>query len=251
MTKNKPKIVVFDFETSPQLGWFFGSKWETNIVKIESFETIISVAWMDADEKKVHTIAQWDFKGWKKGVWNDKELCKFFLGIISKYDIIVGQNSDQFDIKVFNTRLAFHGLEPVPQQKTFDTKKLAKNKLHLPSNSLDDMSQFFGIGGKLHHSGLDMWFGCRDGNKKDQAMMKKYNGLDVILTRDVFLKLLPYAKISNDFARLNGTDINCSNPTCGSSNLARIRQRMTASGLKQQYQCRDCYHYTQDSKVIR
>ncbi len=250
MKNNNPSIVVFDEETSPQLGYFFGGIWETNIVKIVEYETIITISYWDSKTNKVKSISQWDFPDWKKGKWNDKSLVKYFREILVTYDIIVGQNSDQFDIKLFNSRLAFHGLEALPAAQTFDTKKIAKSRLKLPSYSLEVMANFFGLEGKYHHSGLDMWFKCKDGDRTAQREMTHYCNVDVIKTKDVFFKLLPFVKFNNNYARLDGVNINCSNPTCGSKNLVKHKTRRTVSGLKQQYQCNDCGSYTTDPKLI-
>lgn len=255
MKKNKIKGVVLDYETSPQLGYFFGSKWETNIVKIIEFETIISASFEDFDNNKTVFIAQWDFPDWKKGKWNDKSIVKYIHDYLKDYDIIAGQNSDQFDVKVLNTRLAYWGFNQLPEQKTFDSKKIAKSKLHLPSYSLEDMLNFFGMGGKYHHIGFDMWLGCRDGDKKLQRMMKKYNNQDTKKTKRLLLeKLFPLMKQNNDFLKVNINKefgINCSNPACLSKNLIKSKRRRVTNGYKIQYQCKNCGHYTTDPKIIK
>lgn len=248
---NKPSVIVFDEETSPQLGYFFGGIWETNIIKVVEYETIITISYWDSKTDKVKSISQWDFPDWKKGKWNDKSLVKYFREIIIKYDIIVGQNSDQFDIKLFNSRLAFHGFDSLPAAQTFDTKKIAKGKLKLPSYSLDIMANFFGLEGKYHHSGLDMWFACRDGITSAQREMTHYCNIDVIKTKDLFYKLLPFVKFNSTYTRVNNVDINCSNPLCLSKNLIRHKLRRVANGFKQQYQCRDCGSYTSDTKLAK
>lgn len=251
MQNKKPHTIVFDEETSPMRGHFFGSIWETNIVGDIEWETIICISYWDSLTNKVKNIAQWDFPDWKKGVWNDKSLIKAFRKIIidGNYDIIAGQNSDQFDIKLFNARLAYWGFEPLPDYKTFDTKKIAKAKLKLPSYSLDVMAKFFGLGGKYHHSGLDMWFGSRDGNKKDQKEMAKYCNIDVIRTKDVLYKLLPFVKWTGVF--INGDRITCPSPLCLSTHMTKDKRAIVKGGWKQQWQCQTCGSYYTDPKIIK
>jgi len=253
MIKNKePSIIVFDIESSPSKGYFFGGIWETNIIKVLEYETIVCFSYWDNKTNKVKNIAQWDFKDWKKGVWNDKSIVEYFREIIIKYDIIAGQNSDQFDIKLFNARLAFWGFEPIPETKTLDTKKIAKSKLKLPSYSLEVMANFFGLEGKYHHSGLDMWFKSRDGDKKAQKEMSYYCNIDVVKTKDVLLKLLPFMKQFNDFKIAREDGIICSNPLCNSLNLIRHdKRRRVVGGYRNQYQCKDCHKYTTDTKLIK
>ena len=238
----EPSLIVFDFETSPQLGYFWGNIWETNIIKIMEYETVVCVSYWDSKTKKVKNLSQWDFPGWKKGKWNDKALIKAFREIIIGYDIIAGQNSDQFDIKVLNARLAFHGFDPIPTAKTFDTKKIAKGKLKLPSYSLEIMANFFGFEGKFHHSGLDMWFGCRDGVKSFQKEMVHYCNIDVIKTKDVLYKLLPFVS----FNQVANRDIQCGNAACMSTALQKRGTGVKNNGVRvQRYQCTDCGAWSQ------
>lgn len=253
MIKNKQKIIVFDEETSPGNGWFFGRLYETNIIRVESPETISNISWWDSETNKIKHLAQWDFKDWKKGVWNDKSLVRAFREVLIKgnYDIIAGQNSDQFDIKLFNARLAYHGLKPIPEYNTLDTKKLAKSKLKLHSYSLEHMAWFFGYGGKYHHSGLDMWFNSRDGIKKDQKEIVYYCDKDVSLTKDILINnLLPFIKLPSSYNRNDGIHLNCSNPSCGLFNLIRDKVRQVANGWRIQYVCKDCGHYTTDTNTL-
>ncbi len=246
MQNKEPSVIVFDEETSPQLGYFFGGIWETNIIKIVEYETIITISYWDSLTKKVRSLSQWDFPDWKKDKWNDKSLVKAFREIIIKYDIIAGQNSDQFDIKLFNSRLAYHRLTPLPEAKTFDTKKIAKSKLKLPSYSLEVMANFFGLEGKYHHSGMDMWFKCKAGDKSAQKEMTHYCNVDVIKTKDVLYKLLPFVKFSNEFSY---SEFQCPNPLCGAYKLTKSKRKIVKGGWKQQLQCQKCGSYKLDPRL--
>ncbi len=250
----EPHVIVFDEETSPMSGYFFGGTYETNIVgRVIEYETIICISYWDSITKKIKNIAQWDFPDWKKGKWNDKNLIKCFRDIIIKgdYDVIAGQNSDQFDIKLFNARLAFWGFDPLPECKTLDTKKIAKSKIKLPSYSLDTMANFFGFGGKYHHSGLDMWFNSRDGIKKDQKEMTYYCNVDVELTKNVLYKLLPFIKWTGEFVFINEDGVTCPNPVCQSTYMTKSHNRLVKGGIRYQYQCQECGAYYTNPKLIK
>ena len=248
MKKNKePVILSFDYETSPAKGYFFGGIWETDIIEVIEFEQILCVAYKLGDAP-VKVIGQDDFKGYKKGVLNDKELVEFFAPILDQADIVSGHNSDQFDIKVFNTRLLAHGLQPVPITKSFDTKKIAKNMFHLPSNKLDDIADFLGIGRKLStHKSL--WFGCENGDEKSWKYMKKYCQLDVALQHKVLEKILPFAKQTGDFVFVNKEGITCPSPLCLSKHMTKSKNRKVKGGYKIQYQCQNCGSYYTDNKI--
>lgn len=246
----KPKILAYDLETSPAKGYFFGGIWETNIIEMIEYEQILCVAWMEHGSNKVHVKGQDDFPSYKPGVLNDKDLVIFFRDIISQYDIVSGHNSDRFDLTVLNTRLLFHGLEPISLASTIDTKKIAKNKFHLPSNKLDDIADFLGLGRKLStHKSL--WMGCEQGVASDWSYMKKYCKWDVKLQDDVLKHIVPFVKFNNTFGKLDSINLNCTNPTCCSQHVVKSKKRKVAGGFRYQYQCMDCGCYFTDSKLIK
>ena len=249
MINKKPNILSIDYETSPSKGYFFGSIWETNIIEKIEDEQILCVGYKWNDEK-VKVVGQDDFKGYKKGVLNDKELVKFFAPILEQADIVSCHNGDQFDIKVFNTRLLFHGMKPIPIKKSFDTKKQAKSMFHFSSNKLDDIAGFLGIGRKLStHKSL--WFGCEKGDESSWRYMKKYCGLDVTLQYEVLKKILPFMKQTGDFVFVNKDGITCPSPLCLSKHMVKAKVRLVKGGSKQQYQCGDCGSYYTDPKIIK
>jgi len=246
---NNSGVLSIDYETSPSKGYFFGSIWETDIVEKIEDEQILCVGYKWGDGP-VKVIGQDDFKGYKKGVLNDRELVKFFAPILAKADIVSAHNGDSFDIKVFNTRLLAHGMAPVPIAKTFDTKKQAKSVFHFSSNRLDDIAAFLGIGRKLStHKSL--WFGCEKGDPKAWKYMKKYCGLDVILQYEVLKRILPFTKQSTDFIKENKDGVTCPSPLCLSKHMIKSKRRIVKGGYKQQYQCQKCGSYHTSNKVIK
>jgi hypothetical protein len=111
------------------------------------------------------------------------------------------------------------------------------------------------MGTKYRHVGFEMWEGCRDGDKKLQRMMKKYNNQDTKKTKRLLVeKLFPLMKQNSDFMKVSPNKelgINCSNPACLSKNLVISKRRIVTNGFKNQYQCNDCGHYTTDPKLIK
>lgn len=244
MKQNKPKILELDFETSPAKGYFFGGIWETNIIQVIEYEQILCVAWKWHGESKVNVIGQDDFKGYKKGILNDKELVAYFAPLIEEADAVSAHNGDRFDLPVFNTRLLAHNFKPIPNVKSLDTKKIAKKAFHLPSNKLDDIADFLGIGRKLStHKSL--WFGCEKGDKDSWKYMKKYCGNDVLLQSAVLDKILPFVKQTSNFNTIMGTTYQCPNPTCGSFNTQKRGYAVTTLIKYQRWQCQDCGTWSQ------
>jgi hypothetical protein len=245
----KLNVLSLDYETSPAKGYFFGRVWETNIIEIIEYEQILCVGYK-WNNGPVKTIGQCDFKGYKKDILNDKELVKFFGPMIARADIVSAHNGDRFDNVVFNTRLLVHKMSPIPINKSYDTKKMAKAMFHLPSNKLDDIADFLGIGRKLS-TFKSLWFGCEHGDPKSWKYMKKYCGLDVALQHEVLMRILPFTKQSTDAIKITERGVTCINPLCKSLRMNINKKRIVKGGYKLQYQCSSCGSYWTDPKMVK
>ena len=237
MIQKKAKILLFDIETAPAKGWFWGV-WETNVIEVEQHGYMLSFSAKWLGEKKVTTYTLADFRGHKAGSTNDKKLVQKLAEMINEADVVVAHNGDRFDITTTNTRMIANGLKPLSPVKTVDTLKVARNKFKFLSNKLDDLGNFLGIGRKIAHTGKHLWFGCMNNDSKSWATMKKYNEQDVKLLEAVYLKLLPWMTNHPNLNVLNGTHCSCSH--CGSSHLQKRGFAITRTGMKQRYQCQDC-----------
>lgn len=218
-------------------GYFFGKIFETNIVEVieQSFMLSFSYKWLG--EKKIHTYALPDFKGYRSDKHNDRLLVEKLAAILSEAEIVVHHNGDRFDVPTANTRLLFHGHTPAPPFKTVDTCKEARRVLKLPSNKLDDIGEYFGVGRKLAHTGKHLWLACMNGDLKAFKEMKKYNAQDVALLEKVYLKLRPYIRHHN-VNIATGTIGAC--PKCSSTQLQHRGFHRTRTSESPRLQCQSC-----------
>ncbi len=226
-------------------GYFFGKTYETNIVEIieQSFLLSFSCKWLG--EKQIFTYGLPDFSDYKRDKHSDSQLVQKLHSLIEQADIVVAHNGDRFDIPTMNTRLLFHGFAPPAPYKTIDTCKEARRVLKLPSNKLDDIGEYFGLGRKLAHTGKHLWLACMNGDIKAFREMKKYNSQDVVLLEKVFLKLRPYIKMPNiNIATRNGGAC----PKCGGKNLIHRGFAYTRTSEAARLQCKDCGGWSQDKR---
>lgn len=248
--ENKPKIATIDIETYPAEVLMYGQTYEPVIVKINRFQSILSMAYKIGDRKTKY-IGLNTIKGYKKGDLDDKKLMLEILDVLKDVDIIIGQNSDEFDIKIIKERLMFHNLPALSNNIiTYDTKKLFKKVSRLPNNKLDTIGQFTGVGEKLKHQGVDLFISCGAGDEKAWRINERYNKKDVDLAYEALKKVLPYVKLSPSQTSFS-KNLQCSNPTCLSKNVIKSKLRKVVGGWKQQYQCKKCGHYFQDKKLIK
>lgn len=259
MKKNNiPDIYFIDIETSPWLSLCYGTIWEPIVVKILKYTQILSMSYRKFGDKTTYHLAQNQFKSYKPGKLNDRQLLIEISKIINKVakngGYVVAHNGDSFDWKIIQERVIYHRLPPLPDISTLDTKKLIKSVSRLPSNKLTHTSVFLGNGTKLKHEGMDMFVGCMDGDPKSWATNEKYNNKDVDIMHDDFTDLMPYVKLPATFSRINTDDnhmMNCSNLICLSTNLIKNGLRRAVNGWKQSYQCKDCGRYTTDTRILK
>jgi DNA polymerase elongation subunit (family B) len=138
--KNNGKVLIYDIETSPNIGWFWTAGYKQNIGtnQILKERAVICVSYKWEDEDEVYNLT------WDKNQ-DDKFLIQQFVEVLNEADLIVAHNGDNFDLKWLKTRALYHRIPMLPNYKQFDTLKLAKSKLRLNSNRLDYISKFLGM----------------------------------------------------------------------------------------------------------
>jgi DNA polymerase elongation subunit (family B) len=242
------RILLFDLETSPNLGYTWG-KWETNVIAFTQESYLLCYAYKWYEETNTKVVALPDFDSYKKDKTNDKELVQKLHQLFNEADVIIAHNGDKFDIKYANGRFLYHGLEPPTAYKTVDTLKIARSKFKLNSNKLDDLGKLLNVGKKVETGGFDLWLGCMAGDEKSWYRMKKYNKQDVELLEQVYLRLRAWVTNHPNLNIINGTTLQC--PTCQSEKLWKIGIQ---SG-KQRYRCQECranvYGNLQENKVLK
>ncbi len=232
----EPKILTIDIETTPIVAYTWGPKYETNIIDFKEHGQILcySAKWLKGSQETKGLI---DYPGYRPGKVDDKRLMKDIHRLLDEADIVITQNGINFDLKYINTRFLAHGLPPPSPYKAVDTKREAKKYLRLPSNSLDDIGQYFQLGKKDDHKGFDLWLECMAGDQKAWKDMLKYNAQDVRLTEKVYLKLLPYMKTHPNIGSYTESAV------CGKCGSASLQKRGIARNLSTSYQrlqCVDC-----------
>jgi len=245
----KPKIMFYDIETSYTVGAVWGL-FEQNVAKVLRDPYMLTFAYKFAGDKKTHVLALPDFSLYKKDKKNDRELIKKLWDLFNEADIIVAHNGNSFDQKWAYARFIANGLKPPAEAKYVDTKIVAKNRFRFNSNSLDNLSKYFGLGGKLD-TDIDLWVDCIEhDDPKAWDKMKRYNKMDVDLLEKVYYKMLPYIKNHPNLNIYGNTTHSC--PNCGSSNVHKRGMAVVGrTGKVQRYQCQDCGAWSQGDKKLK
>lgn len=252
MKKHKgPKILIFDIETAPILGYVWGL-WENNVAlnQIKSDWFIMSIAAKWIGEKKVMYK---DLRGRKSAIKNceDITVLKFIHKLLVEADIILTHNGDSFDTKKLNARFILKGLKPIENKRSIDTFKLAKKKFKFTSNKLAYLTDKLCVKYKKQDhnafSGFSMWVECLKDNPKAWKVMEKYNIYDVLSLEELYGVLAPWGDGINLSVYNEQNDHVCS---CGSTETTRRGYRYTTAGKYISYKCIKCGKRFQSKKNL-
>lgn len=257
---NKPKILYIDIENSRMVVEFETyslyniDKIHPKHVKHDWYITCAAWAWLDNQKKKIgkiETVAVNDFKTYKKNFRDDRLLVKKLHEVISQADLIVGHNSDQFDIKKVNYKFIKYGLPPIDLPPTVDTLKSARKYAKSTSNTLYYLAKEFGVSMKID---LDkgVMHKADAGCEKSLKKLVRYNKGDIKAGSEVYFKLLPYIRNHPNLAKMLNPDFHKDRPECGACGHKKVVKDgtiLTKTGRYQRYQCKKCGYKTKGNKL--
>jgi DNA polymerase III epsilon subunit-like protein len=162
--------------------------------------------------------------------------------ILDQADIIIGHNSDRFDIRKFNARAIKHGFTPIGKKVTIDTLKLARRTFDFTSNTLGYLATYLGVG---HKENRPDWDAILNGDSEAIAYMRMYNKQDVVVTEQVYKKLMGWHEGHPDLNKIYPVRDTAGHavllcPTCQSPNTIKDGCSYTLKGKKQRHQCTSC-----------
>jgi DNA polymerase elongation subunit (family B) len=243
--KNKPKVLFYDIEVSFGIFTVWNPGWKINVSydnMIEKPKIIcISYKWNDSDE--VHTV-RWDSNQ------NDKLLVENFVPVLNEADVIVAHNGDKFDLPWIKTRALYHNISMLPKYPSVDTLKISRYKFRQPSNRLDDIADYFGLGRKIK-VGYDLWKDVVLKKSKEALnQMIEYCEQDVIVLEKVYNKLTKFELPTLHNGVLQETSKLCS-PYSGGTNIELVKTTSTKAGtIKHMMICKDSNRYFEMSNTI-
>ena len=235
-----PKILFYDLETSPSLGYTW-RKYDQTVMKFERETAIMSVAYKWAGEKtqvkQLCDYPEYHDVNDEDAFWDDRQLSQFLFDLMDEADVVVGHNVKKFDNKIAHTQFFRHSLGVPSPYITIDTLKVARKHFRCMSNKLGDLGEMLGLGGKQQHEGISLWFKCMKGDLRAWERMRRYARRDVVLLEKVYRKLRPYIE-GYHVGSLTGDEFCC--PVCGSKKLHKRGFSYTQTYTYQRYQCTSC-----------
>ncbi len=216
---NGPRILILDVETAAATALTFGrfkvNLSQDNIVTEGGWILCASYSWLDSP----YTYSIW-LSPEEVANQDDSRIVRLLFELYEEADAIVAHNGCSFDHKVIQARATANDFGKLSTVKVLDTLLLAKRYLRLPSNKLDSIGEYFGLGRKVSHDGILMWKRVQAGDEEAMQEMVDYCVQDVNLLKAVYLKLRGLGTAGNSFnAALYYNDSEQRCTICGSLDI--------------------------------
>jgi len=241
-----PNILFFDLETAPILAYTF-SLWKP-------------VIGMDQIKEKPRVIcwsARWYGTKGNSVMFNSEyksstyDMLLELRDMLDHADVVVGYNSDNFDVPWINEQFLTNGIELPSPYIQVDLYKLNKKHLRMPSGKLDYMALDLLGQRKESTGGIRLWLDWMDTSSPNhkQALkdMERYAKKDTLLLEPLFDYMRPFIRSVN-FGLFKSSEFSCTH--CGSENIQARGFSYTQAGKFQRYQCNDCAGWSKDPKRI-
>lgn len=248
--KPKLKILVLDIETAPTLAWVW-KRFKENIgqnqVVQEGYVLTWAAKWVGEDSVSSDSLHLYPEN---LALEDDKPLIESIYKMLNEADIVVAHNGDRFDMPILNARMLYHGFKPPKPYRTIDTLKILKNRFRFPSNRLDSVCEYLGIGNKVSTGGFSLWARCMNKEVEAFEKMVEYNIYDVILLEELYRKIAPWYPTHPNVANYIPSDKpRCT--VCASSDLRSDGTVSTNISTFEVHQCNSCGHWNRSRVNIK
>lgn len=241
MPTPSPRILVYDIETAPSLGWYYDRYREGNIIRGEADWYMLCFAWKWLGDKQTRVVSLPDFDMYKDEPHNDYGVVWALWHLFKEADVTVTHNGKNFDNKKANSRFLVHGFDPPPPRKEVDTLQTARRVFGFASNSLGDLCATLGLPAK-GDPGKATWFGCMNGDMAAWKKMTRYCKQDVKILEQLYLRMRPWVQHHPSMSVLSDRPEAC--PRC-------LKGPLTARGWsgnnvtrRRKFQCQSCGGYS-------
>lgn len=246
-TLKKPNILFFDIETAQIIAKVWQLKGNEYIEPsriVDDWYVICWAAkWLNKD--RVMSAVVTPEEALKR---NDKRVVQELFKLLDKADVVIGHNSDKFDIKKIKARFLKHDLKLPSPYQSVDTLKIARKEFGLTSNKLDYICKYLGIDAKISTGGIKLWDDCEAGDEKALRKIDKYCKNDVVIDEQIYLKLRPYIRNHPNLALyMESEEEVC--PNCGSKKLEKGYIISTKNNQYNGAKC-ECGAYVRFTKSI-
>lgn len=238
------KLLTCDIEVSPNVAHVWGL-WNNNVSlnQLMASAEVMSLAakWYGTEDTMFFSTFH-----------NGKEaMVTAAHELLDQADAVIHYNGQRFDIPHLNREFVEGGLKPPSPYSQIDLLKVVKKQFRFPSNKLDYVTKALGLDHKVSHAGHTLWVKCMAGDYQAWEEMKKYNVQDVVITEQLYDRLLPWIPSHPSPALYDGDTERDRCTNCGGENLKKRGLAHTQVSTFQQYRCDDCGSWVRGSKRLK
>lgn len=242
------KIWIFDIETSPHLSFHFG-RWQQNIPRQNTVSESSVSCWAGKwfGDSTMFFMSEWEHghEAMMQGIWD----------MLDEADVVIGFNSNKFDVKRVNAEFLRLGWEPPSPYMKLDLLTQARKQFAFSSNRLKDLLKELGLTPKLEdNANMQLWMDVYFEKKAAQERMKSYNKQDVRSTEEFYQFILPWITPHPNWGLFvddvaDGANPVC--PTCGEQDMHPHKKRYTKVKAYMQWKCGSCGSYHRGRKALK
>lgn len=238
---NGIKVLDIDIETCGNKVWAWDSQLRNGGIQIDAIiEPTRMLCFAARWEHENKVIFRSEFHDGRE------EMLNTLWDLLDEADVVVHFYGSRFDVPHINREFLAAGYLPPSPYHQIDMKQVAAKTFKFPSNKLDWISKYLGVGKKLEHEGFKLWTRCLNGDKAAWNRMKRYNIEDTKLLRGVYQRFQPWIKNhpNRGLWMEPGKDPVC--PNCGSTDLRFKGYKRTTVLQYKQYRCNGCGAYPRE-----
>lgn len=218
----RPKIIMWDLET-------------TNLNA--NYGYILCGGWKELGVGKAKCKNITQFPQFKKKRTNDRDLVIHLRDVLSEADMWVTWYGSRFDVPYLNSRLLYHGEDPLPPIPHIDGWRVARWKMKLNSNRLQSVTQFLGLEEKTPIL-PQMWIDAMAGDRRAIRYVVEHCLQDVVVLEQVYERIKPLITDHPNVNMVTGTPRAC--PVCGSISIQKRGWNVAKVRRSQRYHCQAC-----------
>lgn len=237
------KTLFIDIETTPNLVYTWGLYGQDiALSQLVEPSRVLCFAAKFLEEDEVFFFSEW--------MTGHDGMIRAAHVLLDEADVVVGYNSDSFDLKRLNAEFISLGLKPPAPYQTVDLYLVTKKNFKFVSHKLENVLKELSLPGKVSHRGFSLWTDTIAGLPEARQEMERYCRGDVHPSlEEAYKLLLPWIPaIPNQNLYENYSITVC--PRCGSPELQRRGYRYTSVSKFQRYMCTACGGWSTEGKRV-
>lgn len=235
------RMLAIDIETMPGLVYTY-----------DLFQPVISHKAIVEPSRIICYSAQW--YGEKKVQFSSeyhdgpKEMLESLWNVMNEADIVLGYNTQRFDVPWIRGELMMNGLTAPSPVKHIDLFQTIKSNTRLMSKKLDYVSHRLLDDKKIDVNTMTLAIECQSPDPEVQRKawnkMRTYSKKDTALLFPIFDQIKSFVKMPHPLAE---GDDRCRH--CGSYNLHSRGTAKTLNGSYQRFVCTDCGSWNRGTRL--